>query len=273
MANFTSIATQLYVWMIVYGRQQKPLEEHLDEAFAEVKAAGFDAIEGWLRWCETAEKAERVGALLKQHELQLISAYHGGGYHEHAAAEKTLAETLEFAKRARDIGCPMLNVNPNPIGREKTDEELKMQGEHLNRIAEAVKNIGLSLVVHFHDPEIRYDAREHRANLRNTDPNLVGFCVDFHWVLRGGQDPVMILRETGARTKSLHVRNSVNGVWSETLGDGDIDYRQVKIALDDIGYRGPLIVELAYEQQTHLTRSLVENERQAREYALKVLGA
>ncbi len=272
MADFTSLATQLYVWLQVYAREQKNLDERLDEAFGEVRAAGFDAIEGWLKWCATPEQTAQTGELLKKHGLQLVSMYQGGAYHEREAAEKTVAETLDFAKRARDIGCPMLNVNPNPLGREKTDDELKVQGEYLNRLAHELKNIGLSLVIHFHDPEMRNNAREHRANLANTDPNLVGFCMDFHWVLRGGQDPIMILRETGARARSLHVRNSVNGMWSETFGDGDIDYRQVKTALDDIGYRGPLIVELAYEAQTHITRSLVENERLAREYAVRVFG-
>ncbi|MCS6863371.1 MAG: sugar phosphate isomerase/epimerase, partial [Abditibacteriales bacterium] len=256
----------------MYAREQKNLDEHLDEAFGEVRAAGFEAIEGWLKWCATPGQAAQTGELLMKHGLRLVSMYHGGAYHERAAAEQTVAETLEFAKRARDLGCPMLNVNPDPIGREKTDDELKVQGEFLNRLAQALNGLGMSLVVHFHAPEMRNDAREHRANLANTDPHLVGFCIDFHWVWRGGQDPVRILRETAGRTRSLHIRNSVNGVWSETLGDGDIDYRQVKTALDAIGYRGPLIVELAYEPQTQITRSLVENERLARAYAREVFG-
>jgi inosose dehydratase len=238
----------------------------------EVRTAGFDTLEGWLTWCSTPAQTQELSTLLGKYGLQLSSLYHGGVYHEREGAEQTVARTLELAKRARDIGCPSINVNPDPIGRDKTDEELKVQGEFLNRIARELGRIGLRFTVHNHTPEIRNDAREHRANLAYTDTDLVGFCLDLHWVLRGGQDPIAILREAGGRTQSLHLRNSVNGVWSETLGDGEIEYHLVNEALHEIDYRGPLIVELAYEQETRLTRTLVENERLSRGYVRTVFG-
>ncbi|MBI4531511.1 MAG: TIM barrel protein [Candidatus Latescibacteria bacterium] len=271
-AHYTAVATQVYVWLQMYRRQQRSLEEHLDDVLGEVRTVGFDAFEGWLTWCSTPAQTQELGTLLGKHGLQLACLYHSGVYHEREGAEKMVAQTSELSRRARDIGCPSINVNPDPIGRDKTDEELKIQGEFLNRIAQELRGIGLRFTVHNHTPEMRNDAREHRANLTHTDADLVGFCLDLHWVLRGGQDPIAILRETGGRTQSLHLRNAVNGVWSETLGDGEIEYRRVSEVLHEIDYRGPLIVELAYEQETRLTRTLIENERLAREYVKRVFG-
>lgn len=271
-ANYTMVATQIYVWMQVYQRQNTRLADHMDEAFGEIKAAGYDSLEGWLAWCDTAGNTRKVGDLLTKHGLKPAGMYHGGDFHDKDAAKTTLETIMQLANNAMNIGCLTVNINPNPIGREKSDEELKTQGVFLNRLGWELKNIGLSLTIHNHDPEIKSNARELRANLANTDPSLVGFCIDLHWIWKGGLDPITLLREVGDRTKSLHLRNSVNGVWDETLGAGEIDYSQVKRVLDEINYTGPLVVELAYEKETVITRSLVENERRAREFVRQTFG-
>jgi len=59
-------------------------------------------------------------------------------------------------------------------------------------------------------------------------------------------------------------------VWSESLGDGDVDYRAVAGFLQGIGYQGFIAVELAYENGTNPTRPLEEDLRISREYAEKI---
>jgi hypothetical protein len=39
MARYTTVATQLYVWIQMYGRQQQSMDEHLDEVLGEVRDA------------------------------------------------------------------------------------------------------------------------------------------------------------------------------------------------------------------------------------------
>jgi inosose dehydratase len=266
------IGTQLYVWGQVFGREGRSLDAHLDEALAQVAAAGFDGAEGSLSWTADAPRARAVAAAYRRCALRIPSLYHGGPYHSAAEAERTVAETLRLAAVARDLGCPAVNVNPNPIGRDKKDDELRTQAEHLNRLGAGLSDLGMELYIHNHDPEIRNNAREFRANAALTDPSLVRFCVDTHWVYRGGGDPVELLREVVERTRSLHIRNSERGVWSESLGDGDVDYAAVRAVLDAGRFRGWLLVELAYEGQTRITRPLVENARLAREYMRAVFG-
>lgn len=90
--------------------------------------------------------------------------------------------------------------------------------------------------------------------------------MDPHWALRGRVDPYRLLEDAGGRIIDIHLRNSQNGVWSETLGEGDLDYTKVKVLLDSVGYKGWYTVELAYEEETVRTRSLEENLRLSREY-------
>ena len=127
-------------------------------------------------------------------------------------------------------------------------------------------------MVHHHTPELVENAREWRHQLANTDPKLVGCCVDVHWAYRGGQEPMAFLREVGGRLDSLHLRNSKGGVWMEDFNDGDVDYHKVAEYLKETGYNGYLVVELAYEKGTTITRSLEEDLKASRLYTEKVFG-
>src|SRR5205814_1226186 len=104
------------------------------------------------------------------------------------------------------------------------------------------------------------------------DPDLVRYCADVHWIYRGGGDPYDYLDRYGPRVGSLHVRNSRDGVWSEELGEGDIDYRRVCRILDRHRFAGPIYVELAIEAGTPQTRPLRESAHLSREYARSVFG-
>jgi sugar phosphate isomerase/epimerase len=56
----------------------------------------------------------------------------------------------------------------------------------------------------------------------------------------------------------------------EECSEGEIDYREVARYLRGIGYQGYLVVELAYEKQTRVTRPVAENLRRSRAYAARV---
>lgn len=101
---------------------------------------------------------------------------------------------------------------------------------------------------------------------------LVSCCVDVNWAVRGGQEPVAFLREAGNRLTSLHLRNNQEGVWMEDFGAGDIDYGKIADYLKEIAFSGYLVVELAYEKRTKITRSLEEDLRLSRLYAEEIFG-
>ena len=115
-------------------------------------------------------------------------------------------------------------------------------------------------------------SREWRYFVANTTAKNVGLCLDTHWVYRGGDDVMQILREAGPRLGDMHLRNSRGGVWLEDFADGDIDYSAVAAELKKLKYRGWLSVELAWDSTTQITRDLGENLRRSREYTERVFG-
>jgi len=260
------VSTQLYVWSQVSG--DKSLEYKLDE----VASAGYDGAETNLDSVASPEKMKEVKAIFDKFSLKPSSLYSGGIFHEAEPAKAVVANIVKSAEFALQMGCPSITVNPNPKGSEKTDDELKVQAEYLNKLGERLKSKGMFLAIHNHTPEIVNNAREFRSYCDLTDPGLVGVCIDVHWVYRGGVDPFKLTEEYGDRIKSMHIRNSVDGVWSEDFGDGDLDYRAYRDLLEKINYSGWITVELAYEGKTKITRPLVENAKLSREYIRKIFG-
>src|SRR4051812_11721004 len=181
-------ATQLYVWSQIYHRDGRDLETGMNDILGEVAAAGYQGMEGSLTACTTPEGAERLRAMLDAHGLTLTSLYSGGCYYDEARARESLEALLPAAERAAAIGCPAICMNPDVTRERKTDDELRVQAEWLNRVGSALRDRGMGLWLHNHAPEMRDEGRELRSNLDRTDSALVGFCADTHWIYRGGGD-------------------------------------------------------------------------------------
>jgi inosose dehydratase len=265
------LLVQPYVWTQQLQKEKVPLAEGLDRVFGSISRAGYKKLEIQDLFVAPAVH-ERTAALLSQYNLEVPVVYAGGSFHEAEAAERSIGQILAVADSVKDLHTGWINTNCNPKkGKErKTDHELTTEAASLDRLGQHLNKRGMRLMLHQHDPDMADGAREWRSNLHHTDPKLVWFCVDVHWIYRGGQKPMALLEEAGHRIASLHLRNSVKGVWSESLGDGDVDYRAVAKFLEKMKYKGFLAVELAYEKDTNPTRPLEEDLRISREYAEKV---
>lgn len=262
------LSAQFYVWTQQFQREKKGYAEGVPAALAATRRAGFRRIELMAQLFEPALREITLGAL-KEHGLEAPVVYNGGAMHDEAAAAKAIDTNVALAGRILGAGARILNFNPNPIGRLKTPQELETQAKAVTRLSKALREKGVTLILHHHNPEMAEDAREWRHLLQNTE---VPLCIDLHWVLRGGQDPHRILEEAGKRVASIHLRNSQKGVWSESFGAGDIDHARVAAYLEKTGYGGYLVVELAYENATTITRPLEDDLRLSREYAETVFG-
>jgi inosose dehydratase len=267
------LLAQAYVWQQWAGTKKMKLGEAVDEIFPATARAGYHHMELTSNFF-AADIREHTIEVVRKAGIDVPIVYHGGTLHEAAAADKTINEALEFAESAKPLGVKAVNTNANPkAGRApKTDEELAVQAKALNTFGEKLRDRGLRFQLHSHDPELAQNAREWRYMLSHTDPKLVSLCADVHWLFRGGQDPYALLEEAGKRVASLHLRNSTNKVWSESFGDGDIDYRRVAAILKKVGIRPYLVVELAYEKDTQPARGLEEDLRLSRAYTEKVFG-
>jgi len=267
------LSVEIYIWIQHLETEKKTLAEGVEEVLASFHGAGYRRVELNQDFFRPPLR-ERTFTLLAKYHLAPETVYAGTTLHETAAAEKSVREVVELAGVLKPHGTRVIVTNPSPKPGQalKTEEELDTQAKYVNRLAEEIRGLGMKLALHHHTPELLEHAREWRHLMQHTDPSRVYCCVDVHWAYRGGQEVMNFLSETGDRLVELHLRNSRQGIWMEDFGPGDIDYQKIADYLRGISFSGYLVVELAYEKGTEVTRSLDEDLRLSRLYTEKVFG-
>jgi inosose dehydratase len=146
----------------------------------------------------------------------------------------------------------------------------------MNRLGGELRAIGLTLAYHNHDIELRQAAREFHHMMTGTDSKLVSLCLDVHWIYRGAGNSQVALFDIielyGRRVVELHLRQSRNHVWTESLEDGDIDYQRVVEVLAQKKVRPHLVLEQAVEADTPNTVGVVEAHRRTVNYVRRLFA-
>jgi len=266
-AQKTLVGSNIYGWGQYAERDKKPLD--VSEVISALRDTGYDYLESNLNVAQP-EKNAKFAEQLKAKGLQPVSLYTGARVHEAAQAGAVVTRILAAAKVCQQAGFRVISCNADPIGREKTDEELKTQAAALGELGEGLNALGMKLGVHQHMPEMANHAREFHYDFDHTKPQVVGWCYDVHWVWKGGVMPLDGLKQYGDRVVTWHLRQSRDGVWWEDLDTGDVDYVAVAkyAAAHKLARR--FSVELAIEGGTKITRSVVENHRRSREFVRRI---
>jgi len=271
------LACNQYPWLVFYQREGKDFNKLLDTGLGEVTASGMDGYEPLVT---APQQIDELAGLLKKYGLEMRSLYVNSVLHEAQTASKSVDEVLVIAKKAKGVGTRIIVTNPSPIrwgGPEnKNDEQLEVQAKMLELLGRELKEMGLVLAYHNHDIELRNAAREFHHMMVGTDPKYVTLCLDAHWVYRGAGNSAVALFDVlnlyGPRVTELHLRQSAQNIWSETLREGDIDYPRLAKYLLGIGVRPHIVIEQAVEQGTPKTMGTVEAFKQSSTYTRRVFA-
>ena len=259
----------------VRGRDKQKPKVSFDEELAGLAAAGLNGLEPALG---SAEQVGPLAAQLKQHGLALRSIYTGSALIDRAKVDKELERIVALAKAAKEVGTKIIVTNPSPLPNRqgKSDEQLKTQAAALDKVGHELAAIGVTLAYHNHDVELQYAAREFHHMMLGTDPRALSLCLDVHWVYCGaGHSQVAlfdIVKLYGLRVAELHLRQSTGNVWSETFGDGDIDYRELVKRLMETGVRPLAVLEQGPEATTPQTLGTAAVHQRSVRYVREVFG-
>lgn len=272
------LACNVYPWIVFYRREGRDFNASLDAGLADVAASGFDGFEPIIN---APPDVDRLTPLLKKHGLQMRSLYVNSMLHERDKADDSIKAVLAIAEKAKTtVGTRIIVTNPSPIrwgGPEnKDDSQLETQAAAMQKLGRQLKAMGLTLAYHNHDIELRNAAREFHHMMVCTDPQYVTLCLDAHWIYRGaGNSQVAlfdVLKLYGPRVTELHLRQSEDNVWSETFGEGDIDYARLAEHLLAIRVRPHVVMEQAVEGGTPKTMGNIEAFSRSSRYARRVFA-
>lgn len=252
--NSFPISCNSYNWHTFYTRKGKVWEADMESDIAIFATTGLSAYEPSI---DSKEKANKLIPILKKYNIAMPSIYIGSILHDKAEVEKSMTNILAIAEVVKNYGTKIIVTNPNPISwggdKLKSDEELITQATALEKLGKALKSHGIKLAYHTHDMEMKGGAREFHHMMQNTSPNHVYFCMDTHWIFRGSansQLPVFdVLKMYGERIAELHLRQSVNHIWTETFtAEGDIDYKRFAKELARRKIKPHIVIEQAIEK-------------------------
>lgn len=273
------IATQEYGWSQHAARAGLSWPQATGWAMQQAASAGFSA---WEPLISSPEDASRVGDLARSHGLAMPSIFLTGTLHEADGAAEALDRFQKTAAIAALYGCRQVMVYPSPLPGQaaKSDPELSLQAAQLAILSRNLRPLGIQLCYHPEEPEMRRAACEFHHMMLATDPSEVALCLDPDTIFRAAGHSSLAVMDSvslyGNRVAALHLRQMQNGIWSEVLGPGDLDYPAILAALVSAHVKPALIVELAIEDLTPITLAPQDAHGQSlgyvRQYLLPILG-
>jgi inosose dehydratase len=248
---------------------QTPYAKVLDE----MAEAGYQGTElgpyGYL-----PSEPERLRAELSSRGLRMVSAFVPLPLTESERHETSFQEAMKVASllasadaRLIILAGDMSKARMSVAGRVNEQRDgMSAQLWHdtvqiVSRIARACREFGLSTAFHHHAGTLVETPNEIERLFKNTDPSLIGLCLDTGHYLYGGGDPVEAVRKYGSRIWHLHLKDVRLSVLESVrreevgfleavrrkvfceLGDGAVDFPNIKQGLINSGYDGWAIVE------------------------------
>lgn len=208
-------------------------EQALEKAFKTVKALGYDEI-------QTASfgnvSIEAYARLAHEAGLEIVGTHYD--YNE------MLNDTDEAMRKHREIlKTNIMGVGSMPTEARASKEALFKFIDDFNKIGDKIKPHGFKLTYHNHHFEfIRFDNGKTIMDYlyEGLNPETISFCLDTHWVQRGGANPTTWIEKLANRIDILHLKdmavirdeNNVVQPLITEIGNGNIDFDSVIAAAE-----------------------------------------
>lgn len=265
-----AIVIGAHPWVYASRREDTDVFPIIDQVIGDIAYAGFDGIELMHTTLAHDGAVETIRDLGEQHDLAVIGSSFGGPMWDTDRAGGMLYQAESVVERLAELGGQTLGVSTGSAPERKTAEQLDAQADVLRQIDRICSDCGLTMNLHNHTYEVADGEYELAETLKRFPEAKLG--PDLDWLTRAGIDPVDFLRRHGERIVFLHLRDNQDGRWVESLGEGEMDFAAIRQALDEIGFSGHAVVELAWERDFEPTRPLRESLKMSREHIRRTMG-
>lgn len=121
-----------------------------------------------------------------------------------------LCNEADFEKIVADcktLDCNFLRIGMLPIPCMASREKALEFTRKCDEVAEKLKAHGIDLYYHNHHVEFRKFDGQYLLDLIKETTKNIGFELDVHWIHRGGEDPIRIIRQYTGRVRLLHLKD------------------------------------------------------------------
>ena len=261
-----------HVWVYAAPLPHFDVLPIVDTIFSDMKWAGIEAVEMMHTALLHDDSVARVREASEKHKLPVIGASFEGKMYDRSQ-HSAILETAELVVgRVRELGGRTLGTSVGDPGqRKKTPEELDAQAEMVKKMMAVCAKHKVVLNLHNHIYEVQDDQHDLKGTLARVPGVKLG--PDLDWLKGAGIEPADFIHQYGDRIVYAHLRDrKADGVWSEAMGEGAIDYPAIARAFRDVKFHGDVAIELAHPRGFQITRPLRESLKISREFVRKVLG-
>lgn len=216
----------------------------MDRAIKDIGALGYEGIEMFDgNVADYAERPHELRALLAEAGVELVSVYTGGNFIYREILPEELSRVSRAAELAHQFGATSLVVGGGARRSSGTqDQDYTLLGDALDAVADIAATHGLEACYHPHLSTIVERPEELDRLFSRTS---IGFCPDTAHLAAGGGDPAQLIRRYPDRIRHVHLKDvRLDPLEFLPLGEGQIDFDDVRDALHESGYDGWLVVEL-----------------------------
>ncbi|MCL2159301.1 MAG: sugar phosphate isomerase/epimerase [Oscillospiraceae bacterium] len=232
--------------------------EQYENAVKKVKEIGYDSVQHGTPHFMTAAEDK---ALLDAYGLVPCSAY--AGLESMLANPDALKKSIDTA---HIYGVKYICVGTLPDELRENAEGYKQFAEQLNKAGKELKKEGLGIMYHNHALEFySFGGGRHGMDImvEETDPELVFFNLDTHWLAAGGVNPTDWIYKTKGRLPIIHFKDYAIGGGAQMIegvckyfaevGEGNLDWEAIVSACHATG------VEYAVVEQDTCNRCPFES--------------
>jgi Sugar phosphate isomerases/epimerases len=266
------ITVGAHVWVYASTMPGYDVSPILSQIFSDMAYAGFDGIETMEQPLRSTVYTKQIKELIDQYKIKLNGSSYGAEMWNKDKQNEIYEDVDLIFTNMASVGARTFGVSVGePAGRKKTEDEFDNQADLLKRLIALGHKKGIVLNLHNHTNEVENNMYDLRGTLKRIPDVKLG--PDLNWLLRAGINPVDFLREFQKQIVFMHLRDQLsNGKWPESMGEGNVNFKEIGDVLREINFEGDANIELAHENGFVRTRPLKESLKMSREYMRKTMG-
>lgn len=157
----------------------------------------------------------------------------------HYNTDKIISSPEEVAAAHKVFGCKYVGIGWYDLNAKETQEFI----ETFKPSAKAIKDSGLSLSYHNHDPEFKIENGKTKLQtiLESFTEDELKITLDTFWAQAGGADPAKLIRELKGRVPCIHLKDMAYDRMMMPVGSGNMNFESIIAAAIDSGVEYALV--------------------------------
>ena len=229
----------------VFPRAPEPLET----AVREMSELGYKGFETFGQVAEDWDNKGTLEKLISQYKIPFISAYAPLNVIDPSVRKNEIATIVRWGKILKKYGANFLVIEAGGIKRAGYDFAAHRTNivSALNDYGTAMADLGLGSGLHQHTGTAIETRDEVYAVMESVDTRVFKFAPDVGQLQKGGADAAKVVKDFGAITVHMHLKDFVNGPHMGgycPLGLGTVDLKSILETMEQANPKANIMHEL-----------------------------